>query len=404
MHMKHSIKYYLLAAWLMLTSFTHGYAQIRTGAEQTEQYFPLIEGKRVALTVNQTSLIGEKHLLDSLYNIGIDITRIFAPEHGLRGEADAGATVKDGKDTRTGIQIASLYGKNKKPAPHQLADTDIVLFDIQDVGARFFTYISTLYYIMQACAENGKELIVLDRPNPCDYVEGPVLEPEYKSFVGMLPIPVLHGCTVGEIARMINGEGWLGNGLQCKLKVIPVSGWKHGQPYSLPVKPSPNLPNDQAIALYASLCPFEGTSVSIGRGTSFPFQVIGSPYTDSYSFRFMPRPLKGSDMNPLHKNTYCYGKDLRDECPPKGFSLAYVLEFYQLYQTNGKKFFTRPHWFDLLMGTSQVRQGIIKGKSEAEIRAAWHPALQRYKKIREKYLLYPHQESYSHSLINSSAM
>ena len=389
MHMKHSIKYYLLAAWLMLTSFTHGYAQIRTGAEQTEQYFPLIEGKRVALTVNQTSLIGEKHLLDSLYNIGIGITRIFAPEHGLRGEADAGATVKDGKDTRTGIPIASLYGKNKKPTARQLEDTDIVLFDIQDVGARFFTYISTLYYIMQACAENGKELIVLDRPNPCDYVDGPVLEPAYKSFVGMLPIPVLHGCTVGEIARMINGEGWLGNGLQCKLKVIPVSGWKHRQPYSLPVKPSPNLPNDQAIALYASLCPFEGTSVSVGRGTAFPFQVIGSPYTDSYSFRFMPHPLKGSDMNPMHKNTYCYGKDLRNAQPPKGFSLAYVLEFYQCYQTKGKTFFTRPHWFDLLMGTDAVRLGIIKGKTEAEIQEEWEPALQQYRKTREKYLLYP---------------
>lgn len=388
MHMKHSIKYYLLAAWLILTSLTHGYAQIRTGAEQTEQYFPLIEGKRVALTVNQTSLIGEKHLLDSLYNIGIDITRIFAPEHGLRGEADAGATVKDGKDTRTGIQIASLYGKNKKPAPHQLADTDIVLFDIQDVGARFFTYISTLYYIMQACAENGNELIVLDRPNPCDYVEGPVLEPEYKSFVGMLPIPVLHGCTIGEIARMINGEGWLGNGLQCKLKVIPVSGWKHGQPYSLPVKPSPNLPNDQAIALYASLCPFEGTSVSIGRGTSFPFQVIGSPYTDSYSFRFMPRPLKGSDMSPMHKNTYCYGKDLRGVQPPKGFSLAYVMEFYQCYKSHSKEFFTRPHWFDLLMGTNQVRLDMLNGKDETTIRKAWQKNLEEYKAIRKKYLIY----------------
>ena len=205
----------------------------------------------------------------------------------------------------------------------------------------------------------------------------------------MLPIPVLHGCTIGEIARMINGENWLGNGLQCKLKVIPVSGWKHGQPYSLPVKPSPNLPNDQAIALYASLCPFEGTSVSVGRGTTFPFQVIGSPYTDSYSFRFMPRPLKGSDMNPLHKNTYCYGKDLRDVCPPKGFSLAYVMEFYQCYKNLSKKFFTRPHWFDLLMGTSQVRQGIIKEKSEAELRKEWEPALRKYKSIREKYLLYP---------------
>lgn len=389
MHMKHSIKYHLLAAWLILTSLTHGYAQIRTGAEQTEQYFPLIEGKRVALTVNQTSLIGEKHLLDSLYNIGIDITRIFAPEHGFRGEADAGATVKDGKDTRTGIPIASLYGKNKKPTAQQLADTDVIVFDIQDVGARFYTYISTLYYVMQACAENGKELIVLDRPNPCDYVDGPILEAEYKSFVGMLPIPVLHGCTVGEIARMINGENWLGNGLQCKLNVIPVSGWKHGQPYSLPVKPSPNLPNDQAIALYASLCPFEGTSVSVGRGTTFPFQVIGSPYTDSYSFRFMPRPLKGSDMNPMHKNTYCYGKDLRNAQPPKGFSLAYVLEFYQCYQTKGKNFFIRPHWFDLLMGTDAVRLGIIKGKTEAEIQEEWEPALQQYRKTREKYLLYP---------------
>ena len=388
MHMKHSIKYHLLAAWLILTSLTHGYAQIRTGAEQTEQYFPLIEGKRVALTVNQTSLIGEKHLLDSLYNIGIDITRIFAPEHGLRGEADAGATVKDGKDTRTGIPIASLYGKNKKPTARQLEDTDIVLFDIQDVGARFFTYISTLYYIMQACAENGNELIVLDRPNPCDYVEGPVLEPAYKSFVGMLPIPVLHGCTVGEIARMINGEGWLGNGLQCKLKVIPVSGWKHGQPYSLPVKPSPNLPNDQAIALYASLCPFEGTSVSIGRGTSFPFQVIGSPYTDSYSFRFMPRPLKGSDMSPMHKNTYCYGKDLRGVQPPKGFSLAYVMEFYQCYKSHSKEFFTRPHWFDLLMGTNQVRLDMLNGKDETTIRKAWQKNLEEYKAIRKKYLIY----------------
>ena len=365
-------------------------AQIRTGAEQTEQYLPLIEGKRVALVVNQTSLIGKKHLLDSLYNKGVDIIRVFAPEHGFRGEADAGETVKDGKDLHTGIPITSLYGKNKKPTPQQLADTDVIVFDIQDVGARFYTYISTLYYLMQACAENGKELIVLDRPNPCDYVDGPVLEPAYKSFVGMLPIPVLHGCTVGEIARMINGEGWLGKGLECALQVIPVSGWKHGQPYSLPVKPSPNLPNDQAIALYASLCPFEGTSVSVGRGTPFPFQVIGSPSIDAneYSFRFMPRPLKGSDMNPMHKNKYCYGKDLRGIQPPKGFSLTYVLEFYQCHKKLSKEFFTRPHWFDLLMGTNTVRLGILKGKTETELRKEWEPALLKYKGIREKYLLY----------------
>lgn len=387
--MRHFIKHCFFTVWLILTSLTHGYAQIRTGAEQTERYFPLIEGKRVALTVNQTSLIGKIHLLDLLYNKGIDITRVFAPEHGFRGEADAGATIKNGKDTRTGIQITSLYGKNKKPTARQLEDTDIVLFDIQDVGARFYTYISTLYYIMQACAENGKELIVLDRPNPCDYVDGPVLEPEYKSFVGILPIPVLHGCTVGEIARMINGEGWLGNGLRCRLEVIPVWGWKHGQPYSPPVKPSPNLPNAQAIALYASLCPFEGTSVSVGRGTPFPFQVIGSPYTGIFSFRFMPRPLKGSDMNPLHKNTYCYGLNLRQAEAPQGFSLAYLLQFYRLYQACSKEFFTRPHWFDLLMGTDKVRLAIRQGKTENEIRSAWQPALQAYKAIREKYLLYP---------------
>ena len=390
MHMKNAIHTLILTGWLILTSLMHGYAQIRTGAERTECYFPLIEGKRVALVVNQTSLIGEKHLLDSLYNKGVDITRIFAPEHGFRGEADAGETVKDGKDLHTGIPITSLYGKNKKPTPQQLADTDVLVFDIQDVGARFYTYISSLYYVMQACAENGKELIVLDRPNPCDYVDGPVLEPEYKSFVGMLPIPVLHGCTVGEIARMINGEGWLGKGLQCSLQVIPVSGWKHGQPYSLPIKPSPNLPNDQSIALYASLCPFEGTSVSVGRGTPFPFQVIGGPYINAneYNFRFMPRPLKGSDMNPMHKNKYCYGKDLRSVQRPKGFSLTYVLEFYRLYQKHSDKFFTRPHWFDLLMGTNTVRQGILEGKTEAELRKEWEPALLEYKSIREKYLLY----------------
>lgn len=364
---------------------------IRTGAERMEILLPLIENKRVSLVINQTSRCGNAHLLDTLYNIGIEITQVFAPEHGFRGEADAGATVRDGKDSRTGIPIVSLYGKNKKPQPAQLAGTDIVIFDIQDVGARFYTYISTLYYVMQACAEQGKTVIVLDRPNPCDYVDGPMLRPEYKSFVGMLPIPVLHGCTVGELAQMINGEGWLGKELTCPLQVIAAKGWRHGQPYPLPVKPSPNLPNDQAIALYASLCPFEGTSVSVGRGTEHPFQVIGSPVIKD-SFRFMPRPLKGSDMNPLHKSRYCYGKDLRRAVPPKGFSLKYVLELYRCYRTSvpnpEKEFFTRPRWFDLLMGTNQVRQDILKGKTEEEIRAAWQKDLADYKAIRQKYLLY----------------
>lgn len=386
--MKYRLLFLFFICWSVSTALTSLYAQVRTGAEQTGLYLHLLRGKHVSLVVNQTSLIGKTHLLDSLLSQNIQVTSIFAPEHGIRGEADAGAIVKDGKDARSGIPVLSLHGKDKKPRNDQLKDTDIIVFDIQDVGARFFTYISTLYYVMQACAENGKELIVLDRPNPCDYIDGPVLQPKFKSFVGMLPIPVLHGCTVGEIAQMINGEGWLGNGLHCRLRIIPVAGWHHGQPYSLPVKPSPNLPNDQAVALYASLCPFEGTSVSIGRGTPFPFQVIGNPTLKTCTFRFMPRPLKGSDMNPLHKNTYCYGSDLRHTEAPEGFSLKYILEIYRLYRNNPKGFFTRPHWFDLLMGTDSVRMDILKGKSEAEIRTAWQPALQQYKTMRKNYLLY----------------
>lgn len=338
------------------------------------------------------------------------------------GTADAGETIRDGKDIRTGLPIISLYGKNKKPLPEQLQDLDVMVFDIQDVGARFYTYISTLYYVMQACAEQGKEVIVLDRPNPCDYVDGPVLRPNWKSFVGMLPVPVLHGCTVGELAQMINGEGWLGKNLSCQLTVIPVKGWKHGQPYSLPVKPSPNLPNDRAIALYPSLCPFEGTSVSIGRGTEYPFQVIGSPYTNAFSFQFTPCSLEGFDKNPLHKDRICYGVDFRDQTAtpasgahtsrtttngtlpeeaerdlPQGFSLKYILEFYRLYRAKAakdktfnaeKEFFTRPRWFDLLMGTDQVRRDILQGKTEKEIRQSWQPALEKYKDIRKKYLLY----------------
>ena len=268
-----------------------------------------------------------------------------------------------------------------------------MIFDIQDVGARFYTYISTMFYVMQACAENNKELIILDRPNPCDYIDGPVLDMKYKSFVGMLPIPVLHGCTIGELAQMINGEGWLGNNLQCPLKVITIEDWKHGQPYSLPVKPSPNLPNDQAIALYPSLCPFEGTSVSVGRGTDFPFQIIGSPTTKNLKFRFMPHSMKGSDKHPLHQDTYCYGLNLSSEKNiPKGFSLQYVIQFYNYFQNltkhAEKDFFTRPHWFDLLMGTNQVRLDILKNKTKEQIRSAWQKKLNQYKEIRKKYLLY----------------
>ncbi|RGR95813.1 exo-beta-N-acetylmuramidase NamZ domain-containing protein [Phocaeicola coprocola] len=380
----------LFICWLAVLQAT---AQVKNGADRLEELFPLLENKRISLVVNQTSLVQNVHLLDTLYNKGVHITQVFAPEHGFRGDADAGEFIKNGKDYRTQVPIISLYGKNKKPQPSQLQQTDIMIFDIQDVGARFYTYISTMFYVMQACAENNKELIILDRPNPCDYVDGPVLDMKYKSFVGILPIPILHGCTIGELAQMINGEGWLGNNLQCPLKVITIEDWKHGQPYSLPVKPSPNLPNDQAIALYPSLCPFEGTSVSVGRGTDFPFQIIGSPTTKNLKFRFMPHSMKGSDKHPLHQDTYCYGLNLSSEKNiPKGFSLQYVIQFYNYFQNltkhAEKEFFTRPHWFDLLMGTNQVRLDILKDKSEEQIRSAWQKKLNQYKEIRKKYLLY----------------
>ena len=367
---------------------------IRNGADQIETLTSLIGNKKIALVANQTSLTGNTHLLDTLCSLGKRPVALFAPEHGFRGKADAGETVKDGKDVKTGTPIISLYGKNKKPSATDLANIDMVVFDIQDVGARFYTYISTLYYIMQACAENDKELIVLDRPNPCDYVDGPLLKKEYKSFVGMLPIPVLHGCTMGELAGMINGEGWLGGNLKCKYSVIKIQGWKHGDPYSLPVKPSPNLPNDRSIALYASLCLFEATSVSVGRGTYFPFQVIGSPLLpkDKYPFSFTPKALEGFDKNPLHKNVVCHGLDLRetDISGLNGFSLKYVIEMYREFKKMNKSesFLTRPKWFDLLMGTNQVRLDMLKGKSEEEIRSAWNEDLKKYMEMLDKYILY----------------
>ena len=367
---------------------------IKNGADQIESLISIIGNKRIALVANQTSLTGNIHLLDTLYSLGKRPVALFAPEHGFRGKADAGETVKDGKDVKTGTKIISLYGKNKKPSATDLANIDLIVFDIQDVGARFYTYISTLYYVMQACAENGKELIVLDRPNPCDYVDGPILKKEYKSFVGMLPIPILHGCTIGELAGMINGEGWLGKNLKCNYSVIKVKGWKHGDPYSLPIKPSPNLPNDQSIALYASLCLFEATSVSVGRGTYFPFQVIGSPLLpkDKYPFSFTPKALEGFDKNPLHKDITCHGLDLRktDAKQLKGFSLKYIIEIYNEFKKMNKSesFLTRPKWFDLLMGTNQVRFDMLKGKSEKEIRSAWNEELKEYMEMREKYILY----------------
>lgn len=382
----------ILLIFLLISSISI-HAQVRMGAEQMEKLLPLLEGKRIALVVNHTSVVGRSHthLLDTLLSLKVDVRKVFAPEHGFRGNADAGETVKNGRDTKSGKPILSLYGKNKKPIPAQLVDIDLVLFDIQDVGARFYTYISTMHYVMEACAENKKSFIVTDRPNPCDYIDGSVREASKKSFVGMHPIPVLHGCTVGELAQMINGEGWLKDRLRCELTVIPVEGWKHGQPYSLPIKPSPNLPNDQSIALYASLCPFEGTSVSVGRGTHTPFQIIGSPDIQAYPYTFTPQALEGFDKNPLHKGKACSGLDLRYIQTPKGFSLKYVIEFYQAYRKAGKadRFFTRASWFDLLLGTSSVREAIIAGKDETSIRSSWQRSLDNYKIIRQRYLLYP---------------
>ncbi len=362
---------------------------LRTGAERTEEYLPILQGKRIALVVNQTSIVGNKqvHLLDTLVSLKADVKKVFAPEHGFRGNADAGEAIKNETDKKTGVPIVSLYGQSKKLPASQLSDVDIVVFDIQDVGARFFTYISTMYYVMETCAENNKTLLILDRPNPNDYVDGPVLEEVQKSFVGILPLPILHGLTIGELANMINNEKWLTDGKKCPLHVIKIENWKHGQSYSLPVKPSPNLPNDQSIALYPSLCLFEASKVSVGRGTYFPFQVIGAPNKKYGKFSFTPTSLPGFDKNPMHKNIVCYGLDLRNVKTKGGFSLQYVIDFYKK-SGQGATFFSSPSFMDKLAGTSTLRKQIIAGKTEDEIRTSWKKELDDYKSKRKKCLLY----------------
>ncbi len=357
-----------------------------TGAAQLERYLPLLQGKRVGLIVNQTSTIGQTHLVDTLLSRGVQVTTIFAPEHGFRGEADAGAHVKDARDTKTGLPIISLYGDNKKPKPEQMKGLDVLVFDIQDVGTRFYTYISTMHYAMEACAENNKPLLILDRPNPNgNYVDGPVLEPALKSFVGMHPIPIVHGLTVGELAKMINGEKWLEGQRQANLTIIPVANYTHQTAYTLPVKPSPNLPNQQSIILYPSLCLFEGTNVSVGRGTPTPFQVIGSPFYTSKAFSFTPQSTPGA-TNPPYKGQTCYGFDLTKPADAQPFTLAFLLDMYQ--NSTKKEQFFNP-FFEKLAGTTALRQQVIAGKTEAEIRASWEPALSKYKQLRKQYLLYP---------------
>ncbi|WP_185816932.1 exo-beta-N-acetylmuramidase NamZ family protein [Hymenobacter metallilatus] len=363
-------------------------SSLKMGAEQFDKYLPLLKGKRVAVVVNQTARVGKAFLVDTLLAKGVGVQVIFGPEHGFRGEAADGATIKDGKDARSGLPALSLYGATKKPTPEMLKDIDVLVFDIQDVGARFYTFISTMHYVMEAAAEQNKQVIILDRPNPNGwYVDGPVLEPAFKTFVGMHPIPVVHGLTVGELARMINGEKWLAGGRQCQLTVIPVAGYTHSTRYDLPERPSPNLPTPHSVALYPSLCLFEGTDVSVGRGTAMPFEVIGAPTQPSTRpFSFTPTPNSGS-TSPPQNGKRCYGQDLR-QVGDVGFTLKYLLDYYQ-QSTNKEKFFLSDRGFDRLIGNATVRQQIMAGKSEAEIRQGWEPGLTAYKTMRKKYLLYP---------------
>jgi uncharacterized protein YbbC (DUF1343 family) len=365
------------------------------GAERMEALAAILSGRRTGLVVNQTSVVGDRHihLLDTLLKLGIDVKKVFAPEHGFRGTEDAGAAVKNDRDPKTGIPVISLYGKNYKPTAAQLGDVDVIVFDIQDVGARFYTYISTMHYVMEACAEQEKPFVVTDRPNPNDFVDGPVRAEGFVSFVGVDRIPVLHGLTVGELARMINGEGWLATGgKRCDLTVVTMTGWKHGQAYSVPVKPSPNLPNDLAIRLYPSLCFFEGTGVSVGRGTHFPFQVLGYPDAKAGTFFFTPKPLPGFDVNPLHKDQICYGIDLRKTAFEGGLSVRFVADFFERLGRDEQAFFTRARWFDLLAGTDVLRKQIVAGLTDNEIRASWQTELEAYRKKRARYLLYDDYE------------
>ncbi len=358
-----------------------------TGAQQLDLLLPKLTGKRVALVVNHTSTIGRIHLADTLQKLHVDLKKIFAPEHGFRGNADAGETLKDGVDIQTNLPVVSLYGSSKKPTFDQLADVDILIFDIQDVGVRFYTYISTLHYVMEACAENDKKLIVLDRPNPNgSYVDGPVLKPEFKSFVGLHPIPIVHGLTVGEFAQMINGEGWLPKKLTCNLDVIPVKNWVHQDSYSLPIKPSPNLPDDQSVRLYPSLGLFEGTVISVGRGTKTPFEIIGNPELKDQPFSFTPVSIEGMAKNPPFENNICYGLDLRTAIVKKGqLDLSYLIKMYQAYPDKDKFFI---NFFDKLAGTDVLKTQIREGKSEAQIRATWQEDLEAFNAKRRQYLIY----------------
>lgn len=374
--------------------------QIKTGADQTEKYVPYLKGKRVAILANLTTIIGQTHLVDSLKTLGVNIVKVFGPEHGFRGNASAGTSVADETDAATGIPVISLYGKKNKPTKEDLANVDIMIYDLQDVGCRFYTNINALSRLMEACYENGKELIILDRPNPNGYlIDGPILDMKFKSGIGMFPIPISHGLTVGEFAQMANGEGWLTDKVKCNLKIIKVANYNHDMPYTLPVSPSPNLNTQQSVLLYPSTCLFEGTYLNHGRGTYFPFTVLGSPELKGiYEFYFTPTGIKGMAETPLHMGQVCYGLDLRKYDvnllrQSKQINIQWIIELYNAYPYKEKFFDSKLSremgTIERLVGTALFRQQIIAGKSEKEIRASWEPGLSEYKRMRKKYLLYP---------------
>ncbi len=356
------------------------------GAERLSLLLPQLEGKAVGLVVNNTSYVGSKHLADTLKSLGVNLKKIMAPEHGFRGTADAGEHVKDGMDATLKIPVISLYGKNRKPTPEQMADLDIVIFDIQDVGVRFYTYTSTLHYVMESCAEQNKKLIVLDRPNPNGYVDGPMLQPPFKSFLGLNPLPLVHGLSMGELAQMINGEGWLEGKKKCDLEIVTMLHWTHADSYSLPIKPSPNLPNDQSILLYPSLGLFEGVNMSVGRGTPMPFQILGHPDLKEMSFQFTPVSIEGMSKNPPFQDKVCYGIDLRHVKTERAIDLSYLLRMYKAFP-NKAKFFN--NGFNLHAGNATLQEQIKNGLTEEQIKDSWQEDLNLYKAMRKKYLLYP---------------
>ena len=373
---------------------------IRTGAEQTEKYLSLIKGKRIAILGNQTSIIGNRHLVDTLQALGVNIVKVFGPEHGFRGNASAGVRVKDEVDSATKIPIISLYGPKRKPSREDLSNVDLMIYDMQDVGCRFYTNINALAEVMEACAENGKELLILDRPNPnAFYVDGPVLDMKLKSGIGKFPIPITHGMTIGEFAQMINGEGWLPGKVKCNIRIIPVADYDHDMEYTLPVKPSPNLNTQQAILLYPTTCIFEGTILNHGRGTYFPCAVLGSPdLKGKYSFSYTPVGIPGMSETPLYMNQVCYGMDLRNYDvsvfrKEKRINLSWIKELYKAYP-HKEKFFDYKQSkeignVDFRTGDSNFRQQVIDDVPDEEIRKSWEPALGNYKKMRKQYLIYP---------------